>query len=228
MIYIYTFIHLCMFIYIYIMDFDVCIYIYTYMCEYIFGTSRNLFHFQVVWYIMYILNYIRTSKFFKVLQSDLFWGWVFSTWCGWKSHLKDKKYVTADHVSRCSPYIATNIFVLQLPSASWFTHHSSVPPKLSGGRNVSKQPARRSFIILKKKLIRTIIVMWLTIFQYHCHLHWYWTILYWLVVGPPLWKIWVRQLGWWQRPGKSKIDGNQITNQLYNTGWWLGHPSEKY
>ena len=40
----------------------------------------------------------------------------------------------------------------------------------------------------------------------------------WLVVfSPPLWKIWVRQLGWWHKPninGKIK-NGNQTTNQ-----WW--------
>ena len=36
----------------------------------------------------------------------------------------------------------------------------------------------------------------------------------WLVVGPPLWKIWVRQLGWWnsQYFWENKIDGNQTTN----------------
>ena len=34
----------------------------------------------------------------------------------------------------------------------------------------------------------------------HHHLY-RWYILYiWLVVGPPLWKIWLRQLGWWQKP----------------------------
>ena len=27
--------------------------------------------------------------------------------------------------------------------------------------------------------------------------------LIWLVVGPPLWKIWVRQLGWWHKPNIS-------------------------
>ena len=37
----------------------------------------------------------------------------------------------------------------------------------------------------------------------------------WLVVGPPLWKIGLRQLGWWKQPkisGKIK-NGNQTTNQ---------------
>ena len=32
---------------------------------------------------------------------------------------------------------------------------------------------------------------WCLIFSYEIH-----HIYYWLVVGPPLWKIWVRQLGW--------------------------------
>ena len=43
------------------------------------------------------------------------------------------------------------------------------------------------------------------------------SILYWLVVGPPLWKIWVRQLGWWLFPiylGKCQIHGHQTTNQI--------------
>ena len=34
------------------------------------------------------------------------------------------------------------------------------------------------------------------------------TVCSWLVVGPPLWKIWVRQLGWWSQPnisGKIKL-----------------------
>ena len=36
----------------------------------------------------------------------------------------------------------------------------------------------------------------------------------WLVVGPPLWKIWLRQLGWWLFPRYGKIkNGNQTTNQ---------------
>ena len=37
----------------------------------------------------------------------------------------------------------------------------------------------------------------------------------WLVVGPPLWKIWVRQLGWWDSQffWENNIDGNQTTNQ---------------
>ena len=41
---------------------------------------------------------------------------------------------------------------------------------------------------------------------------------YWLVVGPPLWKIWVRQLGWlatqYANIWENKIDGNQTTNQI--------------
>ena len=46
----------------------------------------------------------------------------------------------------------------------------------------------------------------------------------WLVVGEkPLWKIWVRQLGWWQKPninGKIK-NGNQTTNQnMFNSWKW--------
>ena len=41
-------------------------------------------------------------------------------------------------------------------------------------------------------------------------------IIMWLVVGPPLWKIWVRQLGWLatQDFWENKIDGNQTTNQI--------------
>ena len=51
----------------------------------------------------------------------------------------------------------------------------------------------------------------------------YWYILIhefpinnWLVVGPPLWKIWVRQLGWLatQYFWENKIDGNQTTIQI--------------
>ena len=40
----------------------------------------------------------------------------------------------------------------------------------------------------------------------------------WLVVGLPLWKIWVRQLGWLttQYMGKCQIDGNQSPP----TSWW--------
>ena len=41
-------------------------------------------------------------------------------------------------------------------------------------------------------------------------------LIHWLVVGPPLWKIWVRQLGWWQQPninGKIKLMF-QTTNQF--------------
>ena len=43
--------------------------------------------------------------------------------------------------------------------------------------------------------------------------------LYWLVVGPPLWKIWVRQLEF-EIPninGKIKLMFNQTTNQQWNT-----------
>ena len=37
---------------------------------------------------------------------------------------------------------------------------------------------------------------------------------YWLVVEPPLWKIWARQLGWWHSLyiWENKIDGNQTTH----------------
>ena len=39
--------------------------------------------------------------------------------------------------------------------------------------------------------------------------------IFWLVVGPPLWKIWVRQLGWWDSQLNGKIkNGNQTTNQI--------------
>ena len=55
-----------------------------------------------------------------------------------------------------------------------------------------------------------------TTLQTTCFFMWYhWKTLkyhsqhrYWLVVGPPLWKIWVRQLGWWSQPnshGKIKF-----------------------
>ena len=46
-------------------------------------------------------------------------------------------------------------------------------------------------------------------------LHEIFSYIYWLVVGPPLWKIWVRQLGWYDIPNicKNKIHGNQTTNQ---------------
>ena len=39
----------------------------------------------------------------------------------------------------------------------------------------------------------------------------------WLVVGPPLWKIWLRQLGWWdsQYEWENAKNGNQTTNQLW-------------
>ena len=42
----------------------------------------------------------------------------------------------------------------------------------------------------------------------------------WLVVGPPLWKIWVRQLGWLETQyfWENKIDGNQTTNQFGDAG----------
>ena len=52
----------------------------------------------------------------------------------------------------------------------------------------------------------------------------------WLVVGPPLWKIWVRQLGWWdsQFLWENKIDVNQTTNQIILINGWnnpfKGHP----
>ena len=40
-------------------------------------------------------------------------------------------------------------------------------------------------------------------------------ILIWLMVGPPLWKIWLRQVGWLATPIYGKIkNGNQTTNQL--------------
>ena len=46
----------------------------------------------------------------------------------------------------------------------------------------------------------------------------------WLVVGPPLWKIWVRRFGWWDSLyiWENKIDGNQTTNQqmIYCTRHW--------
>ena len=71
-----------------------------------------------------------------------------------------------------------------------------------------------------------------------------------VVVYPPLWKIWVRQLGWWATqymentrtytwlvvgPPLWKIwtsIGMTIPN-IWKTqepipGWWLGHPSERY
>ena len=62
------------------------------------------------------------------------------------------------------------------------------------------------------------------IFDTHTHTYFHnWMLLQfrdsnWLVVGPPLWKIWVRQLGWWnsQYFWENRIDGNQTTNQLYN------------
>ena len=45
---------------------------------------------------------------------------------------------------------------------------------------------------------------------------------YWLVVGEkPLWKIWLRQLGWWKQPninGKNAKNGNQTTNQAIFLG----------
>ena len=50
----------------------------------------------------------------------------------------------------------------------------------------------------------------------------------WLVVGPPLWKIWVRQLGWLatQYFWENKIDGNQTTNQIcMEVSWNRGTPS---
>ena len=53
-----------------------------------------------------------------------------------------------------------------------------------------------------------------------------WTrLFYWLVVGPPLWKIWVRQLGWWQQPninGKIKLMF-QTTNQFMCSSMIIWH-----
>ena len=41
--------------------------------------------------------------------------------------------------------------------------------------------------------------------------------------GPPLWKIWVRQLGWWF-PIYGKIkNGNQTTNQIWKGQWNVQH-----
>ena len=48
------------------------------------------------------------------------------------------------------------------------------------------------------------------------YLYRWWTRnLYWFVVEPPLWKIWVRQLGWWhsQYMESHKIPWFQTTNQ---------------
>ena len=56
--------------------------------------------------------------------------------------------------------------------------------------------------------------------------------VFWLVVGPPLWKIWLRQLGWWKQPninisqlgwlfpilmGKCQIHGNQSPPSSFGT-----------
>ena len=43
--------------------------------------------------------------------------------------------------------------------------------------------------------------------------------LYWLVVEPPLWKIWVRQLGWWSFPiyGKSQKPSSKPPTSIYST-----------
>ena len=45
----------------------------------------------------------------------------------------------------------------------------------------------------------------------------------WLVVGPPLWKIWVRQLGWLatQYFWENSKNGNQTTNQITFLQWRL-------
>ena len=76
--------------------------------------------------------------------------------------------------------------------------------------------------------------------------HHFWTVqklwenpdeLNWLVVGPPLWKIWVRQLGWWQQPNICKNKKWQPNHQPVNVivsdsppdgepAWLLHHPGK--
>ena len=41
--------------------------------------------------------------------------------------------------------------------------------------------------------------------------------LIWLVVGPPLWKIWVRHLGWWKQP-----------NWMGTSNWWQPNHQPEY
>ena len=49
---------------------------------------------------------------------------------------------------------------------------------------------------------------------YHLHeIQVYCTILFWLVVKQPLWKIWVRQLGWWH----SQLNGWKVGKFMFQT-----------
>ena len=41
----------------------------------------------------------------------------------------------------------------------------------------------------------------------------------WLVVGPPLWKIWVRQLGWWKQPNMSGKMPKMATKPPTRISW---------
>ena len=52
---------------------------------------------------------------------------------------------------------------------------------------------------------------------------------YWLLVGPPLWKIWGRQLGWWQQPnikGKIKLMATKAPTSIGNESSWASKKTD--
>ena len=76
------------------------------------------------------------------------------------------------------------------------------------------------YIYIYMYTIYVCMICWYIIYHY-TYMYIY---IYWMVVYLPIWKTWVRQLGWWNSQLNVKIKFMfRTTNQVYNTltTWWI-------